>query len=113
MAANTYEEGKIAARDIKDTIKDGAAKVGSDVRMTARDARTASEDTVDAARSSAPDIVNGAKAKIEDVRAQTEEFLEDIYEDTIGQIRARPLSSVLIAAVGGAALALLARRLVA
>ncbi len=108
--SHNFEDAKNAAGEVKDTFNQGAAQVGDDVRVAALDARNAVEDTADVARKSAPSLVRGAKAKIHDYRAQTEEVLEYVYEDAITKIRARPLSSVLVAALGGAALALLARR---
>ena len=111
MATNErFEESKAAARDIKDTIKEGAAQVGSDVRRTAKDAQSAAQDAADATRTAAPTLMDGAKDKADDLRIQAQDAIGDLYEDTVEAIRERPVAAVVIAALTGAVLALLARR---
>ena len=110
MANEHFEESKAAARDIKDTIKEGATQVGSDVRRTAKDARGAARDVADATETAAPGVLDAAKEKADDLRAQAQDVIGDIYEETIEAIRERPVAAVAIAALAGAVLALLARR---
>ena len=111
MANNDrFEQSKSAARDIKDTIKEGAAQVGSDLRQTATDARDAATDTIGAAQEVGPSVVESAKEKADDLRIQAQDALGYLYEDTVDAIRERPVAAVLIAALTGAVLALLARR---
>lgn len=111
MANNDrFEESKSAARDIKDAIKEGAAQVGSDVRRTDSDARSAAQDVADATETATPSLIDGAKEKADDLRIQAQDALGYLYEDTVDAIRERPVAAVLIAALTGAVLALLARR---
>ena len=111
MANNErFEEGKAAARNIKETIKDGARQVGSDMRQTASDARDATADTFAVARDATPTVVDGAKETIDDLRIEAQDAMGDLYDDTVMAIRKRPVASVLIVGLAGAVLALLARR---
>ncbi len=107
---DSFESSKAAARDIKDTLNDGAAQVGTDVRQTANDARSAASDTVDVARTAGPTVLQGAKDKADDLRVQAQDVIGDLYEDAVEAIRERPVAAVLIAGLTGAVLALLARR---
>jgi ElaB/YqjD/DUF883 family membrane-anchored ribosome-binding protein len=114
MATNTrFEDSKAAAREIKEAIKEGATQVDSDLRKTAVDTSEAVSDTLITAKAAGPTIADGVQDKLDDVRAQAEDVFGDLYDDTVYYIRERPIASVLIAALGGAVLALLARRAVA
>ncbi len=119
--SDSFSEGKAAAREVKNTIKEGADQVKSSAKSTGRDVRRGAAKVLDTASNAAddlsdeiaPSLVERASEKFQGVRDNTVDLLGDLYDDTVYYVRDRPLSALAFAALGGAVIALLLRRAVA
>ncbi|MEP6483341.1 MAG: hypothetical protein ABJB01_02745 [Rudaea sp.] len=118
---DSFTQGKDAARDVKNAIKEGADQIGAKAETAARQVRRGAARALDATSDAAhdlsdeiaPSLAESASAKFLDVRDQAEDVLGDIYDDTVAYVRDRPISSIAFAALGGAVVALILRRAVA
>lgn len=87
-----FNEAKDAAREIKDTVKEGADQV------------------VSTARTTAANVAETATDKFNEVRDEAQVRLGDLYDRTVDYVRDQPVPALAFAALGGAVLALLLRR---
>ena len=117
---DSFEDGKDAAREVKNAIKEGAAQVGAGTQKLARDVRRGTARALDATSDAAaelsdevkPNVVATASDTLKRTAQNATDGAEEVLDAVLDFTAERPLEALGIAAVAGAVLALLLRRIV-
>jgi ElaB/YqjD/DUF883 family membrane-anchored ribosome-binding protein len=115
---DSFTNGKDPSRDVKNAVRDGADQVKSSIKSTARDAKRGASRMLEDASHAAdevgdaldPDFADTAGEKLRNLRDDAQDKAGDMYDGAVSYVRDRPVSSLALAVLGGAVLALLVRR---
>jgi ElaB/YqjD/DUF883 family membrane-anchored ribosome-binding protein len=126
MSDDPFEKGKAAAREVKNIIRAGADEVAATSDSVARDVRRMADRARDAVSDAAANVgdstTNGVRSTVASVAdaatdlakrttASARDAADELQEATAKYVSERPLTALIIAAVGGAIIATLLHRL--
>ena len=117
---DSFDDGKDAAREVKNAIKEGAAQVSAGTQKVVRDVRRGAARTLDAASDASaelrdeiePNVVSTATDTLKRTAQSAKDSSDEVLDAVIDFTMERPLEALGLAAVTGAVIALLLRRLV-